>query len=150
MAWGSRPGRRQLCLSSRAVRVALAAPVRIIDADLVPGLTALQPGSGVAVALPKRERAADGAAGSEPDDGRGLLSLGHQLPRLGVLEDGLGRGLAGLLHQHVRLVALGVAGERDALKGEFLGDEVGDDAVGETQAGGWVDASLRIVVGRNL
>lgn len=59
----------------------------------------------------------DPAAGADPDDGRGLLGLGHQLPRLGVFEGGLGRGLAGLLHQQVRVAPGDVPGERHTLKG---------------------------------
>lgn len=89
-------------------------------------------------------------AGPEPDERGGLLRLGDQLPRLGVLEEGCGRGLAGLLHQHVRLAALRVPGERDALEGEFLGDEVGHHVAEEPEPGGQVDAYLCVVVGEVL
>ncbi|POG43094.1 hypothetical protein BV881_33765 [Streptomyces sp. ZL-24] len=92
----------------------------------------------------------DPPSGPEPDDRCGLLRLGDQLPRLRVLEEGQGRRLAGLLHQHVRLAALRVPGERHALEGELLRDEVGHHVAGEPEPGGQVDTYLGVVVAEVL
>lgn len=72
------------------------------------------------------------------------------LAHLGVLEEGLRRGLEGLLHQHGRLASGRVPGEAHALQGEFLGDEISDDVAGEPQVYRQVDAYLRVVVAEVL
>jgi hypothetical protein len=60
------------------------------------------------------------------------------------------RGLAGLLHPHVRLAPGRVPVERHALEGEFLRDAVRHDVAREVQVVGQVDPYLRVVVGEVL
>lgn len=85
-----------------------------------------------------------------PMTGADSFALATSSRVFGSLKRDRARGLAGFLHQHVRLAALRVPGERDALEGEFLGDEVGHHVAGEPEPGRQVDTDLGVVVGKVL